>query len=281
MKKLVLVSLVLALASASFAATTVNVPTGVTGLWRFQNAANLGAATFGTDIAFSSGGAVVPCYGAQFTGSIYTYIGTPANNNLYGDNQIFQESTVNYMNITHGISANGGGSYVNSYTIMMDYSQGSLSALWNGNYYNSLLQTSQTNSNDGDLFIKGPSYAASTIGNGDTGYSTLTFDSSVMHRIAISVDNANFFRVYIDGVLFLDAAGQGVDGRFALDPTVNLFADNDWEDAWGMVGTVAMWDHALTTAEVAAMGNASTVLVIPEPITLAVLALGGLLIRRK
>jgi len=164
---------------------------------------------------------------------------------------------------------------------MMDYSQGSLNALWNGNYYNSLYNTSTTNANDGDLFIKGPDYANSVIGNGDTGYSTLTFDSSAMHRIVLSVDNANFFRVYVDGVLFLDAVGQGVDGRFSLDPTVCLFADNDWEDAWGMVATVAMWDHALSSAEVLAMGSASTTLVIPEPATMAILALGGLLIGRK
>jgi len=281
MKKILVSLVVLAVAGAAFAATTPNVPAGYTGLWRFQNSANLGAATVGTDIAFCAGGVAVDCYGVQYTGSIYTYIGTPENNNLYGDNQIFQESSWNYMSVTHGISANGGGDYVNSYTIMMDYSQGSLSGLWNGNYYNSLFQTSQTNANDGDLFIKGPDYANSVIGCGDTGYSTLTFDSSVMHRIVISVDNSSFFRVYVDGVLFLDAAGQGIDGRFSLDPTFCLFADNDWEDAWGMVGTIAVWDHALTTAEVAAMGSASTTLVIPEPATMAILALGGLLIRRK
>jgi hypothetical protein len=281
MKKVLVLAVVLAVAGVSFADSTVNVPGGVTGLWRFQNASNLGAATVGSDIAFSAGGSVVPCYGVQYTGSYYTYIGPPANNNLYGDNKVFQESSWNYMNITHNISANGGGDYVNSYTILMDYSQGSLNGLWNGNYYNSLYNTSQTNSNDGDLFIKGPDYANSVIGNGDTDYSSLTFDSSLANRIVISVDNANFFRVYVNGTLFLDAAGQGVDGRFSLDPTVNLFADNDWEDAWGMVGTVAMWDHALTSAEVSAMGGVTKALVVPEPATMSLLALGGIALLRR
>ena len=38
MKKIVLILLVLALANVAFAAETVNVPGGITGLWRFQTA---------------------------------------------------------------------------------------------------------------------------------------------------------------------------------------------------------------------------------------------------
>jgi hypothetical protein len=288
MKKIVLILVVLAMANVAFADTVVNVPTGVTGLWRFQNSANMGAATFGTDMTFlmGSGSPTPDTPPAQFTGSYYTYIGPPANNNLYGDNKVAQERSWEYMHVTHGISPNGGGDYVNSYTVLMDYQQGSLSGYWDGWYYNSLFQTSQTNANDGDLFIATPDqgdgvYTNSVIGVGDTGYSDLTFDSSLAHRIVLSVDNANFFRVYIDGTLFLDAAGQGVDGRFALDPTVNLFADNDWEDAWGMVGTVAIWDHALTSDEVAAMGGVTTPLVIPEPATMSLLALGGIALLRR
>jgi hypothetical protein len=291
MKKLVVCLAILAVAGASFAATTPNVPAGYTGLWRFQNNANLGAATVGSGMTFWTGvgdGTTQSNYGGQGIGSIYTYIGTPTNNNLFGDNCIFYESSMNYMHVTHNIAPNGGGSYVNSYTIMMDYCQTSGSGLWNENYYNSIFQTSQTNANDGDLFIKtpqvggAPDYANSTIGVGDTGYSTGTFNANAWNRIVISVDNSNFFRVYVNGALLLDAEGQGLDSsRYSLDPTFNLFADNDWEDAWGMVGTVATWDHALSSAEVSAMGNASTTLVIPEPMTMTLLALGGLLLRRS
>jgi hypothetical protein len=281
---IVLVLVVLVVAGASSAA--INGPGGLTGLWRFQNSANIGAATFGTDITFLEGQGSASTAPTQFTGSYYTYIGPAANHNLYSDNQIAQERSWEYMHVTHGISANGGGDYVNSYTIMMDYQQGSLNGLWDGWYYNSLFQTSQTNANDGDLFISTPDqgdgvYTNSVIGVGDTGYSSLTFDSSLANRIVLSVDNANFFRVYVNGVLLLDAAGQGVDGRFSLDPTVNLFADNDWEDAWGMVGTVAIWDHALTSAEVSAMGGVSKALVTPEPATMSLLAIGGLALLRR
>lgn len=261
-----IVSVSAVLAAAGFVHAQ-NVPAGVTGLWRFQTSADKLKATVGTDLTTSH-----PDNSAWFAGS--TTVIKPG----MSDNGVVQERSWDYLTATHGISPNGGGSYVNEYTVAIDYLQTNEAALWNGNYYNSLFQTSQTNSNDGDLFIKGPSRAESVIGVGDTGYSTQTFDASQWHRIMWSVDNSNFFRVYVDGTLFLDAPGQGVDGRFSLDPTFLLFADNDWEDAWGLVATAAVWDHALTSAEVAGMGSTTTPLIAPEPASMSLLlVLGGLL----
>jgi hypothetical protein len=112
----------------------------------------------------------------------------------------------------------------------------------------------------------------------------LIFDASQWHRIMLSVDNGvgGFFRVYVDGVLFLDAAGQGRDGGFSLyTDQFNLFADNDWEDAWGLVSTAAVWDHVLTSDEIAGMGSNTTALTIPEPATMSLLAIGGLALLRR
>ena len=194
------------------------------------------------------------------------------------DNGVVQETSWNYLTVTHNIAPNGGGSYVNEYTVAVDYLQTSDGKLDGSTYYNSLFQTNQSNGNDGDLFIKGPDRANSVIGTSATGYSTATFDSSQWHRIVWSVDNGNFFKVYVDGTLFLDGTAQDVDGRFSLDPTFLLFADNDWEDAWGLVATAAVWDHALTGAEIAGMGSTTTVLTVPEPATMSLLlVVGGLL----
>jgi hypothetical protein len=267
MKKVIFVLTGLVVASV---ATAQNVPSGVTGLWRFQTDANKLTATIGTDLTTSDPGNSAWAVGPW----------TVINPGL-SDNGIVQERSWDYLTVTHGIAPNGGGSYVNQYTVAIDYVQTQAGA------YNSLFQTGSPHGNDGDLFIvgggDGTDRTTSTIGIGAAGYSTLTFDSSQWHRIVWSIDNSSFFRVYVDGALFVDGAGQGVDGRFSLDPTFELFADNDWEDMWGYVGMSATWDRALTSAEVAGMGGwvagaaEATPLTIPEPTTLSLAALGGLL----
>lgn len=260
---------VLAFASAACAALGDVNPAGLTGLWRFQSDAEKLTATVGTDLVTSATG-----NSTFFTGP-WTII------NPFSDGGVVQERSWDYLTCTHGIAPNGGGSYVNEYTIAMDYVQTSGLTAWN-----SLYQTAAgAHDNDGDLFTDG----AGHIGIGTTGYSTATYDASTWHRIVLSVDNANWFRVYVDGVLFLDGAGQGVDGRFSLNPTVHLFADDSWEDQWGLVGTVATWGRALDTAEVADLGGwlggsatPTPLTIIPEPATMLLLGLGSLVaIRRK
>jgi hypothetical protein len=263
----------LAVLVAAGVANAQNVPSGLTGFWRFQDNANKLAATVGTALTTSD-----PGNSAWMTGP-WTVI-----NPGLSDNGIVQERAWDYMTLTHGIGPNGGGSYVNNYTVAIDYLQGS-------DGWNSLYQTAgDAHANDGELFIapgSGGGRAGSTIGIGTVGYSSLTFDASQWHRIVWSVDNSSFFRVYVDGTLFLDGAGQGVDGRFSLDPSFYLFADNDWEDQWGLVGTVATWERALSGEEVAGMGgwiggaSEPTPLTIPEPSTLSLLVVGSLVLLRR
>ena len=118
---------------------------------------------------------------------------------------------------------------------------------------NSLFQTAFIGTaNDGDLWVA----PDGTVGVDDVGYSTTAIDPSKWHRIVLSVDNGNFFRVYVDGTLLLDGPGQPVDGRFSVYPDrFNLFADDTGEDRWGLVGNVMTWNHALTTAEISGMGG--------------------------
>jgi hypothetical protein len=274
MKRLMSVLFVLAaagVASAGYVSTN-----GLTGLWRFQTNADKLTATIGNNLTTSD----VDNSG-WMTGP-WTVIGTESNPLLYSDGGIVQERAWDYLTVYHGIAANGGGSYVNEYTIAMDYVQTSGAGNWN-----SLYQTAWNgNANDGDLWTDG----AGHIGVGEIGYSTLTYNTSTWHRIVLSVDNGSFFRVYVDGTLFLDGAGQAVDGRFSLElDRFHLFADNSWEDQWGLVGTVATWNRALTSSEIASMGgwlNGSAtptpLYIIPEPATMSLLGLGALaLIKRR
>jgi hypothetical protein len=268
MKKIVVVLAVLAVASSAWAGM---VPPGVTGLWRFQSALGDGTATMAATLGVDMVNSNPPGNGHWFTGP-WTVIEPGLS-----DNGVSQERSWDYLQVNPSFPAegNGGGSYINEYTVAIDYCQTSGLTSWN-----SLFQTNwDGNTSDGDLFTDG----AGHIGIGDVGYSTLTYDASTWHRIVWSIDNGNFFRVYVDGTLFLDGAGQDVDGRFSLYPDrFELFADESWEDQWGLVGTVATWGRALTTGEVEGMGGwiegaaEPTPLTIPEPGTLTLLAVAGI-----
>jgi len=116
----------------------------------------------------------------------------------------------------------------------------------------------------------------------------MTADWSKWHRIVWSVNNGNWFRVYVDGTLYLDGTPQSVDGRFSLElDRFNLFADDSWEDMWGYVSTAMTWARALTSEEVAGMGGwigsavSPTPLYVPEPGMFSLLALGGLVLFRR
>jgi hypothetical protein len=250
MKKAILISLVLAVAGIAGAA---NVPSGLTGLWRFQNSANFGAATLGNDITFNTP------YGALMSVP-WTEIGIESWHTKFGDGSALQEQSWNYMIVNPDFTANGGGSYVNEYTIAIDY-RGDAGL-------NSIFQTSRDgHGSDGDLWINGTIFTNATIGVDAVGFSTNTFDASKWHRIVWSVDNGNFFRVYVDGTLFLDGTNQPVDGRFSLYPDqFNLFADDNWQDKWGFVDTVMTWNRALTGDEIAGMGGWTNGAETPTPL---------------
>jgi hypothetical protein len=235
MIKVILISLVLGMAGLAGAA---NVPSGITGLWRFQSSVDKLKATIGVDITNSN-----PDNAAFLLGP-WTVIGPGLS-----DGGVIQDRSFDYLTVNPGFTANGGGGYVNEYSIAWDVRPDP--------NLNSLFQTAfNGNDNDGDLWIDATTPGAATIGVDDVGYSASTFDATKWHRIVLSVDNGSYFRVYVDGVLFLDGAGQPVDGRFSLYPDrFHLFADNDWQDVWILAGNVMTWNRALTTEEVAGMGG--------------------------
>ncbi len=121
----------------------------------------------------------------------------------------------------HGASPNGGGAYVNQYTLVYDI-------FLPYQNWRSLLQTATGNGNDGDIFLN------TTGGIGISGIYNGTVTEQVWHRVAVAIDLSGpgqfpVLTKFIDGVKVGNQTTglSDKDGRFALDPFALLFADND------------------------------------------------------
>lgn len=150
-----------------------------------------------------------------------------------------------HYKMVHGIAANGGGTHVNEYSLMIDFKVPVLDA------WHAFFQTSPDNANDGDCFIK----PAGTIGVAATGYSSLAISGNEWYRLVISVKNGTQYQYYLDGRLLHTGTVQAVDGRFSLDNVLLMFADEDGEDNEIHCSELAIWNYPLSATEVAALGG--------------------------
>jgi hypothetical protein len=150
-----------------------------------------------------------------------------------------------YYKMDHSIPANGGGVYVNEYSIQFDFK------ITDNSLWHSFFQTSQTNADDGDFFIN----TSGSIGVGAVGYSGYSVKNNEWYRLTISVKNGSFFTCYLDGTLLMSGTIQSIDGRFSLNKLLLIFADNDGEDANIYCSELAIWNKALTEAQVKESGG--------------------------
>lgn len=150
-----------------------------------------------------------------------------------------------YYKMNHGIASNGGGNMVNEYSLQIDFRIPSL-----GRWY-SLFQTSITNANDAECFINGDGY----IGVQATSYSKSSVKPNEWYRLVISVKNGTQFKFYLEGQLFYNGFIQTIDGRFALDNLLLLFADDNGEDGEIDCAEIAIWNYALTSNEIKSLGE--------------------------
>jgi hypothetical protein len=195
----------------------------------------------------------------------------------------FGDQGVNGLFFDTGSPPNGGGDYINDYTVIYDI------RLPQDYNWNSFIQTNDSNSNDGDLFARpeasGDGIGISGVYDGDVIPETwqrfaFTFDSSVP-----GVE----LKKYIDGALVgTQNLGSGVDGRWSLYSTDDAFfnglyllADNDGDVAAGHIGGFLFDDRTYSESEIEAFDGASFG-TLPEPGALMLLAIGGLLgLRRR
>jgi len=210
-------------------------PSGViperVGWWRFDDLLSPLSATIGTSL--------------EASGSTATADGPEAGNGAV------QDEAGDWLIMDHGIAANGGGTLVNEYSLQIDFSVPEIS-IWHA-----FMQTDPGGAKvgDGDLFIHGTN---NNIGTATTGYTGTAIEAGIWYRMIVVVKNGSFFRIYVNGELWHDAAGQAVDGRFALSSQLFLFADEDGEDGTILCSEAAIWDVALTGDQVAKIGTATT-----------------------
>jgi hypothetical protein len=197
-----------------------------------------------------------------------------------------------YLNVIDGIKPNGGGSFVNKYSIIMDVKFDALPS------FISLYQTAANpTANDGDWYIRndggmGISGQYTTAGN------NLRFKANTWQRIALVIDTTSptgpnaVYQSYINGQLqnvVQNPSGWGKDGRFSLNPNFYLFADSDAETESGYIKNLQVRDYAMSAAEIAALGGPSIFGIrpsaVPAPGALLTALLGvtpgGVLVLRR
>ncbi len=167
-----------------------------------------------------------------------------------------------YFRVLHGFPSNGGGAYVNQFTLVMDvmFPDRAPSGGWA-----SLLQTNCCNANDGDWFVD------PTGGVGISGNFGGSVQDGAWYRLALVVDlAAGTYTSFIDGVQVQQnvaavSPDMALDGRFSLysptdpDPENHffIFADDTGQDAEGFVNSFQFRGVALTPSEIADLGGPS------------------------
>ncbi len=151
-----------------------------------------------------------------------------------------------FFRLTNGLAANGGGSYVNQYTLIMDVMFPSRPSDWTA-----LWQTNPNNANDGDWFID------SSGGLGISGIYGGSVINNTWNRVALVVDNvAGTFTSYCNGTNVQQTSEVTLDGRWSLDTVALLFADESQENAAGYINSVQLRGRAMAAAEIAHLGGA-------------------------
>jgi len=199
----------------------------------------------------------------------------------------FDASTVNsYLDVAHGVAANGGGTKANQYSIIMDISLDALTG------FVSLYQTNSTaTSTDGDWFVRGDGGMGISSNYTDDG-NALRFQAPLWQRLALVIDTTTptsagsdvtttTYRSYINGSLqnvVQSPGGWGVDGRYSLNNNVFLLADEDGEIQSGLINNLQVRNYAMSADEISLLGGPTaggiSTAVVPAPSSLITALVG-------
>lgn len=208
--------------------------TGAKGYWDFNQAGKLNKAKLGSDLIT---------------------VGSPsAVKGIVPGDTAARVAFNDFFKFASGLSGNNGGSYLNKYTMVFDFKVLSV------NNWHAFYQSDKKNSGDADCFINDGS---GQIGTSKTGYSSKSVEPNKWHRLVIVADIQTLggtYNYYLDGVnvnrYTIPSTQTLLDGRFSLQDTLLLFADNDGENDTMDVSSLAIFDRTLTEKEIFDMGEA-------------------------
>jgi hypothetical protein len=227
----------------------------------YFNAASQTYTTFGT-----TGGAVPNPSGGS-TGYAY-FAGNSIPDGLGG-------YTISYT----GVPANGGGSYVNDYTMIWDLFIPSLN-------WTALMNTSPTHNNDADFYVADDG----SVGIGGLGYSSSpVIAAGQWYRVALVQDQTdNQTLYYVNGTQVFSGPAASLDGRFSLytgsdaPPQLVILGEGDTGGNYAndlYLSAFYFSDTVLSGSTIAGLGGVNAAgIVVPEPSSLALAGLGAVML---
>jgi hypothetical protein len=240
---------------------------GITGQWDFNNPANGLAATIGQPLEYFDGPGGQTKSQTQF-GTTSSF-GIPDIDGAVANVMHFPVNlpTMGYI-MRHGIGENGGGFYVNQWTLIMDV----LFPAASSGEWRALLQADVFNAPDpdhGDTSLDAEFYLNESDGLGINGVYHGNVPPNTWVRLALAVDlaaNPPVIAKYINGVKVGEQPGAlTLDGRFSLWPTeaapydyALLFTDGYADGVYtqpGYLNSLQVHDRRVSDGYIAALGG--------------------------
>jgi len=209
------------------------------GLWLFDDAANLTKATIG----------------ANLTTGVYNGTGSPlaaVAGVAAGDGAVLVPLN-RYLQVDPTIAPAPGETRINEYTMVWDVKIPTASAYGPLRWVALCEFDTVDMTTDTDISVIYTNDRVNGSFGTHQGWSASLVTPDKWYQLAVSVKNGEFFNCYVNGELAISTPAQAIDGRYSIADKFQIFKDNDNEDPDINCSTFALFDRALTAAEIKAL----------------------------